>query len=88
MTTPNPDDAARIAQLEGALRKLCLGYVNLLETGRDTILFYGGKCDPVDVMEAADPYLREARAALTPATTRGGAGGMGNLFNAPLETER
>lgn len=55
---------ARIRELESALRKLIKGYVNTLESGAIAIQAYGGKCDPVDVMEAGDPHLREARAVL------------------------
>lgn len=47
-----------------ALRDLIRAYVNLLENGRERIMFLGGQCDPVDVMEASDPNLRAARAAL------------------------
>ncbi|KGP01106.1 hypothetical protein JT27_15010 [Alcaligenes faecalis] len=52
------------AGLREALRHLIRGYVNLMENGRDRILFLGGQCDPVDVMEASDPWLKSARAAL------------------------
>lgn len=51
--------------LRGALSALIRGYVYTLESGRDRITSLGGQCDPVDVMEARDPYLRAARAALT-----------------------
>lgn len=47
-----------------ALQKLVLAYVNLLELGRDRIIALGGQCDPVDVMEAGDPALRAAKAAV------------------------
>jgi hypothetical protein len=57
---PHPDEA-----LVKALRRLYRGYVNSLESGRDRILFLGGDCDPVDVMERGDPHLREARAILS-----------------------
>lgn len=50
--------------LREALADLVQGYVNTLESGRDRIVELGGQCDPVDVMEAADTYLRAARAAL------------------------
>lgn len=50
--------------LREALANLVRGYVYTLEGGRDRIVSLGGQCDPVDVMEAADPYLRAARAAL------------------------
>jgi hypothetical protein len=52
------------ALLVRALKDLIRAYVSLLETGRDRIIMHGGQCDSVDVMEAADPFLREARAAL------------------------
>ena len=55
--------------LRKALAHLVQGYVNTLESGRDRIVELGGQCDPLDVMEAADPYLRAARAALTPQET-------------------
>ena len=51
-------------RLREALGDLIRGYVNALESGRDRILFLGGQCDPVDVMESSDPYLKAARAAL------------------------
>lgn len=50
--------------LSKALRHLIRGYVNLIENGRDRILEAGGRCDPLDVMEASDPWLKSARAAL------------------------
>ena len=51
-------------ELLAALKNLRRAYVNLLESGRDRILLLGGQCDPVDVMEASDPNLRDSRAAL------------------------
>lgn len=51
--------------LREAMARLIRGYVNLLEAGRDRITFLGGDCDPVDVMEASDPWLKDARAALS-----------------------
>lgn len=56
--------ADEIERLRGALSDLIRGYVNTLESGRDRIVFLGGQCDPVAVMEASDPYLRAASAAL------------------------
>jgi hypothetical protein len=50
--------------LEGALRSLMRGYMIVLENGRGRILDLGGQCDPLDKMEASDPWLREARNAL------------------------
>ena len=59
---------AAAPDLLAELRKLRRAYVNLLEGGRDRILQLGGDCDPVDVMEASDPYLRSADAAIAKAT--------------------
>ena len=56
--------ADEIERLQQSLRDLMRGYIYTLEGGRDRIVSLGGQCDPVDVMEAADPYLRSARAAL------------------------
>lgn len=53
------------------LKAMNRAYVNLLETGRDRILQSGGACDPVDVMEATDPFLRASKAAI--AKAEGGA---------------
>jgi hypothetical protein len=50
--------------LREALQRLYRGYVATLETGRDRIMDLGGTCDPVDVMEEGDPFLRAARQAL------------------------
>jgi hypothetical protein len=58
-------------ELLDQLKAMNRAYVNLLETGRDRILQYGGTCDSVEVMEAADPFLRESKAAITKA--QGGA---------------
>ncbi len=70
--------SARIEALEAEnerahkmLARLYQGYVNTLETGRDRIIFLGGSCDPVDVMEAGDPVLIAARAALSRRATTG-----------------
>lgn len=57
--------AGEIERLREALKELVCGYVNTLEAGRDRIMEFGGQCDPVDVMEASDPYLKSARAALS-----------------------
>lgn len=56
-----------VEALRAALINLIRGYVNLLEIGRDRIVELGGQCDPVDQMEASDPYLLDARAALAQA---------------------
>jgi hypothetical protein len=50
-----------------AHQRLIRAYVSLLESGHDRIIYLGGKCDPVDQMEASDPALREAKAAITQA---------------------
>ena len=47
-----------------ALTALYRGYVNTLQAGRDHIIFLGGECDTVEKMEASDPWLISARAAL------------------------
>lgn len=48
-----------------ALKDLSRAYVRLLESGRDRIMALGGDCDPVDVMERGDPYLMQAKEAIT-----------------------
>jgi hypothetical protein len=48
-------------RLQSALKALDRAYVNLIEAARDRIVSLGGTCDPVDVMERADPALRAAR---------------------------
>lgn len=58
------DQKAEIARLRQATKDLMRAYVNLMETGRDRIIESGGQCDPVDVMERRDPYLRQARDAM------------------------
>lgn len=47
------------------LKRLVRGYVLLLEAARERITFHGGTCDSVEEMERGDPYLAEARAAIT-----------------------
>lgn len=54
----------QIDRLRAALKELIRAYVRLLESGRDRIRDLGGTCDPVDVLERADPELRKAREAL------------------------
>jgi hypothetical protein len=61
------------AGLRISLRNMIGAYVRLMENGRDRIIDLGGQCDPVDVMEAADPWLRASRAAL--AQEQGGSDG-------------
>lgn len=58
------DQQTREQRLEQALRELIWAYVNTIENGRDRIRQLGGECDPVDVMEGCDPYLKRARDAL------------------------
>jgi len=50
-----------------ALKDLARHYVLLMENGRERIIFLGGDCDPVDVMERGDPYLKQARDAIAAA---------------------
>ena len=52
---------AKLAEAVEEMKALDQAYVNLLESGRDRIIFFGGTCDPVDVMEGKDPALRRAR---------------------------
>lgn len=58
---------ARLARVADSHRDLQTAYVRLLEAGRDRIMDLGGECDPVDVMEAADPWLSRARRELAAA---------------------
>jgi len=53
-----------------ALKRLARAYVSTMESGRDRIVSLGGDCDPVDVMERGDPYLRIAREAIAKAEGR------------------
>jgi hypothetical protein len=59
---------AAAPELLAELRNLRRAYVSLLEGGRDRILELGGDCDPVSVMEASTPCLRNADAAIAKAT--------------------
>jgi hypothetical protein len=59
---------ATAPELLDELKKLYRAYVNLLETGRDRIVAAGGQCDSVELMEAADQYLKSSRAAIAKAT--------------------
>jgi hypothetical protein len=51
-------------RMTGALKDADRAYVNLLENARDRIVFFGGTCDPVDVMERGDPYLIQLRSLI------------------------
>jgi len=51
-------------ELLAALESMNRDYVNLLENARDRIIFLGGECDPLDVMERNDPALRKVRAVI------------------------
>ena len=61
-----PEDRAeaKAAKLRAALKDLSRAYVNLLASSRERIVSLGGQCDPVDMMERGDPYLRQAREAI------------------------
>lgn len=64
--------APDVAGLESALKSMVSGYMRLLQSGYDRITDLGGDCDPVDVMERDDAYLREARATLAAHRKQGG----------------
>ena len=51
----------RIENLYGHIAELYVGYVRLMENGRDRIIMLGGDCDSVDFMEANDPLLINIR---------------------------
>jgi len=51
-------------ELVEALGKMNRAYVRLLEDGYERIMYAGGNCDPVDIMEASSPDLRQAKAAV------------------------
>ena len=53
------------ADTRQALAALIRAYVRLMETGRDRIFAAGGQCDSLEDMERSDPFLRDARAALS-----------------------
>lgn len=65
---PSPPEArAPLASKDrtlSSLKRLVRGYVSLLESARERIIFHGGTCDTVEQMERGDPYLAEARAAI------------------------
>jgi hypothetical protein len=54
-----------------SLKKLVRGYVALMESARERIIFHGGTCDSVEQMERGDPYLAEAKAAIALAESAG-----------------
>lgn len=58
-------------ELLAALETLYRDYVQVMEAGRDRIMYLGGHCDPIDVMERGDPRLIDARKAI--AKAKGGA---------------
>lgn len=64
--------APDVAGLKEALKSMVSGYMRLLQSGYDRITDLGGDCDPVDVMERDDAYLREARATLAAHRKQGG----------------
>ena len=61
---------ASAPELLTALKRLAHAYVSTMESGRDRIVALGGDCDPVDVMERGDPYLRIAKEAIAKAEGR------------------
>lgn len=68
--TPLPV-AGDVGKVHAALKSLIRGYVHLLEAGRDRLISLGYPCDSVETMERGDPWLKEARAALTPSKQEG-----------------
>jgi len=60
--------SAAAPELLAVLKGLRRAYVNLIESGRDRIIALDGTCDPVDVMEANDPWLREVTQVIAKAT--------------------
>ena len=52
------------ARLREEMKDLIAAYVRTLEAARDHVVALGVSCNPVDVMEAADPALRAARNAI------------------------
>lgn len=61
--TPDPRDAL-IAELYHGLEDLIYAYRKLVASGYDRITELGGQCDSVETMDAYDPWLNKARAAL------------------------
>jgi len=59
---------AAAPELLKELKKMCRAYVCLLDGGRDKIISLGGDCDTVEIMEASNPTLSEARAIIAKAT--------------------
>lgn len=53
-----------IRLLRTALQDLDNAYMSQMRAGYDRIIDLGGDCDPVEVMERGNPYLRQAREAL------------------------
>ena len=52
------------ARLREGMKDLIAAYVRTLEAARDHVVALGVSCNPVDVMEAADPALRAARTVI------------------------
>ena len=50
------------------LKNLRRAYVNLLESGRDRIVFLGGQCDAILTMVGNDPHLKSSEAVIAKAT--------------------
>lgn len=63
----NPTTTLEPTVLLSEMRALYRSYVRCLKSGRDRILFLGGDCDPVEVMERGDPALIQARIAIAEA---------------------
>jgi len=61
---------AAAPELLAELKRLSLAYVSLMKTGRDRIVALGGDCDPVDVMERGNPWLRSAKEVIAKAEGR------------------
>ena len=74
-SVPSMEEAHANARLIAAapdmldeLKNLRRAYVNLLESGRDRIVFLGGQCDPILTMVENDPHLKSSEAVIAKAT--------------------